>query len=193
MLIARDGRLRLEAESPLGGALATLATDGADFQLLDLRDNQFLVGAARPCNLARLLQVALAPTEVAAILLGAAPLEGTPAEVSWDGRSGGREVLTLRSAGGEEKLWLDARERVWDPLVVERRDAAGRVAWRVRHEGFVDHAGVRLPTRTATEEPGKKREVQVRYRGQEPNVETPDALFRLAAPAGLPVTPVGCE
>src|SRR4051812_18425481 len=42
VLVAQGGRLRLEAESPLGGTVATLVTDGQQFQLLDSRNNRFL-------------------------------------------------------------------------------------------------------------------------------------------------------
>src|SRR5262245_2587201 len=49
MLLERGGKLRLEAESPFGGALATLVSDGARFALLDVRHNRFLVGPARAC------------------------------------------------------------------------------------------------------------------------------------------------
>src|SRR6476646_1797375 len=37
MLLARGGKLRFEADSPLGGALATLTSDGHEFALLDVR------------------------------------------------------------------------------------------------------------------------------------------------------------
>src|SRR5205807_1117700 len=57
MLLERGGKLRLEAESPMGGALATLVADGHDFALLDTRQNRFLVGPASPCNVARLIRI----------------------------------------------------------------------------------------------------------------------------------------
>ena len=56
LLLARGGKLRIEADSPLGGALATLTSDGQQFSLLDVRDNRFLTGPAKACNVARLIR-----------------------------------------------------------------------------------------------------------------------------------------
>src|SRR5437667_12500731 len=64
LLVARGGKLRMEAESPMGGALATLTSDGASFALLDVRNNRFLAGPAKACNVARLIQLALEPDAV---------------------------------------------------------------------------------------------------------------------------------
>src|SRR6185369_7059610 len=38
-LTARPASLRIDAESPMGGTIASLATDGKTFQLLDTRAN----------------------------------------------------------------------------------------------------------------------------------------------------------
>src|SRR5262249_24609565 len=64
MLLERGGKLRLEANSPFGGALATLVSDGSEFALLDVRQNRFLIGPALPCNVARLIRIELPPDDV---------------------------------------------------------------------------------------------------------------------------------
>ena len=74
MLVERDGHLRFEAEVSLQGTVATLATDGATFALLDARKNELSRGPACPANVASLIRIPLAPAEVAAILLGDARL-----------------------------------------------------------------------------------------------------------------------
>src|SRR5258708_350159 len=84
VLVARGGKLRLEAESPLGGAVATLVTDGNQFQLLDVRNNRFLIGRAEPCNVARLIGVELEPEQVMSVLSRSAPLDGTASRVRRD-------------------------------------------------------------------------------------------------------------
>jgi hypothetical protein len=194
MLVARGGKLRLEAESALVGPVATLTSDGGEFQLLDVRNNRFLNGPARACNLARLLRIELEPEEAVAVLLGGAPLVGEPAAVDWDPSHGGREVLTLRTSdGAEEKLWLDARDRRWDVLEAERHDPGGAVRWRLRHEGFEEVSGVRLPTRTFVEEPAHHADAQLRFRSHEPNVELPANAFRLVPPTGITPEPVTCR
>ena len=74
MLVERDGHLRFEAEVSLQGTVATLATDGATFALLDARKNELSRGPACPANVASLIRIPLAPADVAAILLGDARL-----------------------------------------------------------------------------------------------------------------------
>ena len=74
MLVERDGHLRFEAEVSLQGTVATLATDGATFALLDARKNELSRGPACPANVASLIRIPLAPADVAAVLLGDARL-----------------------------------------------------------------------------------------------------------------------
>jgi len=191
VLVARGGKLRLEAESPLGGAVATLVTDGSQFQLLDVRNNRFLTGPAEPCNVARLIGVELEPEQVMSVLSGSAPLEGTPSGVSWDKSKGGRDVLSLKTPdGGTETLWLS--NRVWDVAAAERKDASGKILWTVVHEDFQDSGGFRFPKRTTVAEPARKADVQIRWRDREPNVTPKEGVFHLE-PGGLKAEVVGCR
>ncbi len=190
----RPDRLRLEVEAPLGGGAATLVTDGADFRLLDAREGRFLRGAAEPCNVARLIQVELPPRAIVDLLLGSVPLDGLPVEAGWDPSEGGRELLTLRDDdGATTKIWLDARGRRWDPVRAERRDARGAPLWRIEHADFVERDGVRLPGRTAVEDPRRRATVKLRYREPTVNPSLPAAGFSLEPPAGLPVEQVDCR
>jgi hypothetical protein len=193
MLLAEGGKLRLEAESPVGGAVATLTADGQRFSLLDARNNRFLVGPARPCNIARLIRVQLEPEDAVQALTGSAPAGGTPAEVGWDSSSGGREMLTLATPdGGRETLWLDSRDRRWDVVRAEKKDAGGRLVWKLAHEDFEEAGGFRLPKRTTVEDPPHKADVQIRFRSREPNVQAPADAFKLE-PKGLKAEEVGCS
>jgi outer membrane lipoprotein-sorting protein len=194
MLLERGGKLRLEANSPLGGALATLVSDGKQFALLDVRQNRFQVGPALPCNVARLIRIELPPDDVVAVLMGGAPLEGDPLESSWDREHGGRERLRLRTPdGGQETLELDGRNRVWDVLKGERRLPGGEVLWRLEHESFRDHGGARLPERTQVEEPRIGSDARIRFRSVAPNVTPPEGAFHLDPPAGLVPERVDCS
>src|SRR5262245_12282804 len=69
MLVAGPDKLRLEAESPLGGSVASLASDGKRFELLDVRANRFLDGEATPCNIGRLIRIELPPEAVVSVIL----------------------------------------------------------------------------------------------------------------------------
>jgi outer membrane lipoprotein-sorting protein len=195
MLLARGGKLRIEADSPLGGALATLTTDGQQFQLLDVRNNRFLTGPAKACNVARLIRLAIPPDDVVAVLMGGAPLppDAKIKGAGWDPDNGGREVVTLALAdGGEEIIKLDAQDKTWDVRRAERRDAQGRVLWRVTNDRFGDHGGVRLPDVSDVQEPPHGADAEIKFRAVEPNVDLSEALFRLPPPSGITPEPADC-
>ena len=194
LLMVRPDKLRIEADSPLGGALATLTSDGTQFSLLDLRNNRFLQGPAKACNVARLIRLAIPPDDVIAVLMGGAPLDGTVKGVSWDPNNGGREVLTLALPdGGAEKIELDAKDKRWDVMRAERRDAGGRLLWRVTNDGWKDRdGGVRLPDVEDVEEPPHGADAEIKFRSIEPNIQLDPGLFRLAPPEKIPVEPADC-
>jgi hypothetical protein len=195
LLLARGGKLRIEADSPLGGALATLTSDGRQFQLLDLRNNRFLEGPAKACNVARLIRLAIPPDDVVAVLMGEAPLPAAAhvKSVGWSPDDGGRELLTLALPdGGEERLELDARDRTWDVRKAERRDAGGQVLWRVSNDDFKDHGGVRLPDVSDVQEPPHGADAEIKFKSVEPNAELGDDLFHLPPPEKLTPEPADC-
>ncbi len=198
MLVAADpDRLRMDAESPFGGTVASLASDGKQFEFLDVRNNRFLSGEATPCNIARLIRIELQPADVVTALEGSAPLlagDDIKAEVSWDGRDGGRDVLTLHASSGQvETISLDAKDRHWDVMSAELHDGAGAVLWRLTHSDFHDNGSERMPSRTTIEQPGRHADARIKYRSEELNVELPAAAFQLSPPAGVPVEPVRCQ
>ncbi len=177
----------------MGGALATLTSDGKQFSLLDVRQNRFLTGPAKACNVARLINLSLPPDDIVTVLMGGAPLVGTVKGVSWDQNNGGREVLTLATPdGGEEIIKLDARDKRWDVMRAERHDSAGKVLWRVTNDGWKDHGDVRLPDTEDVEEPPHGADAEIKLRSVEPNVELKDELFRLPPPDGVQPEPADC-
>ena len=196
-LVAAPDRLRIDAESPIGGAtIASLASDGRDFALLDVEHGRFLVGPSAPCNIARLIKVALAPADVVAVFAGGAPLLGDPVAVAWSGDDGGRELLTLRAAGGDlETIRLTPRGASgggWDVVSVRVAGADGRVRWSLDNDLFSD-GDPRLPSRIHIEEPARGVDVRLRVKDVERDVKPPDNVFVLVPPAGIPAEPVRCD
>lgn len=190
---ARPDRLRLEIAGPLGSGAATLVTDGQRFSLLDGRQGRLFTGEARGCNVARLVQVELEPAQAVTVLLGELPMEEGDAQVGWDAHEGGREVLTIRTAdGGEERVWLVAQDRAWDPVRAERRDATGRLVWRVEHADFADVEGKRLPGRTTVRDERRGSEIRLRWRDRTLEPTLRDEGFRLEAAPGSAVEEVSC-
>src|SRR5262249_27971942 len=152
----RPANLRFEVNAPLQGTVATLVAGGQDFSLLDTRNNKFLVGPAKGCNVARLIGIELAPGDVVATLLGGVPEFDlmTPTKLDWDPDAGGRERLSLQAPNGAfVSLFLDARNQHWDVLAAERRDRDHRVEWRIDNEGWQDDSGVRRPAKMHITQP----------------------------------------
>jgi hypothetical protein len=200
VLAARPDRLRLAGESALTGPLLTLATDGRDFQLLDVRRNRFLAGPVTPCAIAELTRVELSPREAVEVLFGGVlVIEPVRARVSFSPEDGGREVLTLEDARGRtEVVRLSSTGRTWDVREAELRDPAGRPVWRLRHEGFAEHPlpggqALRLPATTYIEDPPNRSDVRLRWRERELNPTLPEGAFRLEAPPGVPIETSVCS
>lgn len=195
-LMARPGSLHFRAVDPAGGVASKLATDGRDFQLLDVANNRFLVGAATPCNLARLAQIAASPPAIIDILTGSAPLPvGATGTLAWD-KSAGAEVITLAlPGGGSEIVRLDGRGKQpsYDVLSAEERDAAGKVLWKLSHHEFRVVGGVRIPAVTKFAQPARKADVIIKWSSQTPNPDPaiPDAAWHLESE--LPAELVTCE
>jgi hypothetical protein len=187
---AAGGKLRIDAENPLGGALAALACDGARFELLDARENRFLAGEASACNLGRLLRIQLAPGELIDAVDGGAPILGDPVSVGWDDRDGGSEVLTLARGDLRETIKLSPKE--WDVRWAEVRQGAA-VLYTLEHGEFEAQGAVRFPGRTVIADPRHKADARIRYRSREIDPAAPAGAFELAAPAGMAVETVRCE
>jgi len=190
----RPDRLRLEIAGPLGTGAATLVTDGTRFSLLDAREGRLFTGEARGCNVARLVQVELEPAQAVSVLLGEVPIEPGEATVAWDEHEGGREVLTLKLAdGGQERIWLDGRDRRWDPLRAERLDGDGRLRWRIEHGEFTDVEGRRQPSRTTIRDERRGAEIRLRWKDRTLDPTLKEEGFRLEAGPGIVAQVVGCD
>jgi outer membrane lipoprotein-sorting protein len=190
----RPDQLRLEVDAPIGGGAATLVTNGEAFQLFDARQGRYFTGAAEPCNVARLIQVELPPRAIVDALLGSLPLDGVAGDPGWDKGDGGREMFTLKGDDGSStRVWLDGRNRSWDPVKAEHRDPAGHVLWKLAHSDFADHEGVRLPQSTTVEDVVHRSTVKLRYREQNLNPELKPEGFTLPPPQGLPIERVDCR
>jgi hypothetical protein len=129
-------RVRFDVVS-FGTALYTLTSDGERFQMLDVKEKQFLHGPASACNLARLTQVPVPGHALVALLRGEAPVlvhqaqQGGSAKIAWDPGGFYRIVLTSTREATEEiameirpgdldKPWAEQRVRITDVRVAQR-------------------------------------------------------------------------
>jgi outer membrane lipoprotein-sorting protein len=200
MLVERDGHLRFEAEVSLQGTVATLATDGATFALLDARRNELSRGPACPANVASLIRIPLAPAEVAAILLGDARLpeavnvDGPPL-IGWDSHLGA-DVLTVRDrAGGSLQLFFQGQGAARDLVAVARLGTDGAPLWRTSYKDFETAAGQHLPRTILFAERGASFDdgVEIRFKDRALDTTPPAGAFTLAPPPGATVRDVGCN
>ena len=136
-----------------GTTLYTLASDGQRFQMLDVKEKQFLFGPASPCNLARLTQVPVPGHALVALLRGEAPvLKHLPADatIAWD--SGGYYKISLPGTReATEEIRLEIRPSDFDRPWGEQRVRITDVVVRQRGVDLY-HADLRnhRPTQTAT-------------------------------------------
>lgn len=195
LLATREGKLRFEAVSPFDTPLATLVSDGTRFTSIDHQNHRRYVGEARPCNIARVLGMALQPTEVARALFGGAPRQAhDSASVRFD-RCLGAEVLTLRNTreGTVQRIYL--RRHPGDRYQVLRMSVHGRAGLMLdlRYEDFRTIKGQLLPRVIKFRQGAKGSDVIIRYGKQEPNVTLPDAAFVLPGTDSLPEEEMNCN
>jgi hypothetical protein len=195
MLVERDGHLRFEAEVSLQGTVATLATDGQTFALLDARNNQLSRGPACPTNVASLIRIPLAPADVAAIVLGDArrPPEATvtPA-VAWDAARGA-DVLELVAPAETLRVFFARHGSAVDVVGAEAL-SSGKRLWQTSYEDIEAAGASRLPTTirfaegTASYDDG----VEIKLKDRELNTTAPSGAYVLAPSPGVTVRDVGC-
>lgn len=202
MLVQRPGKLRFEAEVSLKGTVAALTTDGTNFALLDMERNEFKQGPACPQNVASLVRISLAPHEIAAILLGDAPLSAQAKLVAaeWDGQNGA-ESLTFETAGAAApsllRVLVRKQPQGWAVVGVEGRaaNAYGKQGWwRVRYEDFALVDAVYFPGVIRFAEPNASFDegVEIKIKDRRINPEIPEDSFHLAPPPGVSIHNVGC-
>jgi hypothetical protein len=203
MLVDRAGRLRFEAEVPVQGAVASLTVRGSEFNFLDLQQHVFRRGPACPANVALLIPIPLSPEEIAAILLGDAPLgEGARAgEVLWDGERRADVLVIDRAAtGAAGRLWVTFRASGdrRDIVAVSGESPPGAARrWQVSYEDLAPAGslGVTVPNLIRFAEPGRSFDDGVEIKVKERiGVDRPlrDESFVLTAPPGYPVETLSC-
>jgi hypothetical protein len=145
-------RVRFDVVS-FGNTLYTLTSDGERFQMLDVKERQFLHGPSSPCNLARLTQVPVPGHALVSLLRGEAPVlvhQPAGATIAWD-RHGFYRIALSSTREATEEIHLEVRPSDFDRPWAEQRVRITDVV--VRQQGVVlYHAELRnhKPTQTAT-------------------------------------------
>jgi hypothetical protein len=200
MLVDRAGRLRFEFEVPVQGSVAALTVHGREFALLDLQNHVLHTGPACPANVARLIPIPLLPEEIAAILLGDAPVGAgaRPGEVSWDGKRQADVLAIERPGAAASRLWITMKRAKagYDVLGLEGQSPGATGRWRVAYEDLRSADGFTLPSLIKFAEPGKSFDDGVEIKVRERlglNRPLKDEQFTLTAPPGFRVENLPCR
>lgn len=205
MLVDRTGRLRFEAEVSLRGTVAVLVTDGTGFSFFDMQHGVFKQGLACPQSVATLIRIPLVPREIAAVLLGDAPIaaDARPVQLTWDGALRA-DVLELQSASSTgdatTHLWVSLRRPpsggAPDVVAVEGQIAGRTGRWRVGYDRFETVGSLSLPSLIRFAEPGKSFDdgVEIKVKNDRVvNGPLRDEAFALTAPPGIAIETIPCR
>jgi hypothetical protein len=202
VLVDRVGRLRFEFEVPIQGSVAALTVRGNEFALLDLQHHVFHKGPACPANVARLIPIPLLPDEIAAILLGDAPLgdQARAIDVTWDGKLQA-DVLAIErpaASAGATRLWITMKRAgaVHDVLAVEGQSPGATGRWRVSYEDLTRADGYGLPGLIRFADSGKSFDDGVEIKVRERlglNRPLKEEQFKLVPPPGYQVEELPCR
>ena len=121
-LVSLPNKVRLDVISPFGATISTLTSDGTQFNLLDLRQKQFLTGPANDCNLANFTRVPMPPHALVQLLRGEAPVlvhEASAASIAW---KGGQYVVSIAGRhSAHETIELSPLDADWNKPFSEQR------------------------------------------------------------------------
>lgn len=200
MFLERPDRVRFDVMTQVGPA-AVLTSDGASFQLSDLREGTFMHGPTCPENIARLLGISVDAEEVIRLLTGDTTTLDAEEE-SIECRDGSY-VVTLVAANGETQelvFSVDEANRNEPPelqrLTLRRstlRGQHGEKRWEATYDDYIDVDGHAFPTnvRFVDEVNGADTAVRVRSISLDPDV--PDDAFRQAPTPGMSVELAECS
>ncbi len=205
MFLERPDHVRFDVMTQFGPA-AVLTSDGAEFQLNDLREHRFLSGPTCPSNIARLLGIPMSAADVVKVLMGGVPpFEGERDAISCG--EDGYEVVQTAASGEVQKAVMSAAnpdappsEQALRLSQVTRTSADGEEIFRVEYSDYETAMGdggagpeVILPRRVHFFDRRNDTDVLVRFREIALNVEIPTDAFTQTAPPGSSVERSGCE
>ncbi|MBK8479703.1 MAG: DUF4292 domain-containing protein [Proteobacteria bacterium] len=192
LLAAPVGRLRFDLISPFDNTLATWICRDGRFALRDARTNRHYFGPASPCNLARIIGVALEPAALQRVLAGSTPVIAHQRRtLRWSSRAA-REELTLYGATLTQTIALRRNRNDWDVEQSSIFDSRGRLLLRLSFAEPQEQDGLRLPALIKVEQPPRGTTVALSFRAREANLVLPARAFELPAARGLPSEEVRC-
>ena len=133
VLASAPASLRFAITADIVGAAGEIASDGVRFEADDKTNGRYLVGAAKPCNIARLTQIPLPSDELVPMLWGVRPrVDGavTCDSIGWSDK--GYYVVMLGHGAGKKahELHVAPTPADWDkPYAQQRLRLLGVLGW----------------------------------------------------------------
>lgn len=189
LLAQRPGAFRFETISPFEQPIDVMASDGQRLWLLS--ENRLREGPATPENIARLLPLAMKPSEVVDTLLGGVPTSErfTPESLEWS-EDGDRWLLSLSTDTEEtSRLTIDPTSKQVERMTLEDQ---GGVRVVVSFEDFRSAGPGKgeLPEKIRIQMPRRDLDVRIKLKEAEVDVALAPGLFRISPPPGVEPEPL---
>lgn len=175
--VAAPDRIRVDVLHAFGVSYS-VAIDGSVLTVFDRREDVFYQGRATAGALGRFLGVALAPTDLAAILRGLPPLPQDPSSQVRHGEGGWRWLL---GEPGARQLDVLVDAETLDPIRLELGGDPGLVAV---FDDYREVEGVTVAHRLDVRL-GDGSTLEIRYDAVRRSVAFPATAFRIDKPAGV--------
>lgn len=174
VLVKRPDRLRLETLTFLGAVLI-VTVDNNEIVGYHPREGIFVRGERTKDNLLRYTQIPLELSEITALLMGLAPLEGADLL-----RQEGNTLVFSYSGGKQDAVTFNSPMPV--PSQWQRFNADGGMELTARYLDYVSTPAGLFPLRIQIEAPLQKRNLEIRYQEPELNPSIPEELFSQQKP-----------
>ena len=134
VLVSAPANLRFQITADVIGSAGVVASNGITFQAEDKGNNKYLVGPAKPCNIARITQVPLPTEELVPMLWGMRPKIDGPIKcdsISWEGD--GYYKVMMSSGDGKSlahELHVTPTPDTWNkPFAEQKMRLLGVLGW----------------------------------------------------------------
>lgn len=188
LLFKKPGSVRLDALSPLGSSMLSLAIMKGQAEIYVPGERRALRGEASEAVMERIFSLPLTVEEVVGVLCGGPILcEGATAKAKKDGKFW---VLELECPASRryQRLTIDPENE--EPLSLVVLSATGDVVASVSWGGYRKAGAIRFPTEIRAEVPSKGNRMELKFKDVELNVPAPEEKFRLNIPQGVTVEPL---
>lgn len=190
--IEAPDRVQFQALTPTLDMLAVLTTDGRRFYSFERGADRCYVGDACEANLARLVPIALPPTQLVSALLGHPPLLDSPRRtLKWDAdRSAYVVHIGPTADGSEQDVWVRRGDFRFLAAVMRR---GGK---RVASIAYTDHDGVSKggpPAVMRMQFAARKVDMSLTLRDVELDATIEADAFATACPTGTVAIELPCQ